>query len=309
MASYPVENDDISGLTEGVNYLLSGPAGLGQNFSGTNGEGNIFIKGTETSPFTSTDVPFPELYIAPIDLASGTYLDDRTIEFTFTTSHGSPTETIFIPGEIVYVYGASDDAYNILYAPIGVVACTTTTVTLRLSSPVSPIPSDCTGGYITKDFCWDQYNPLSLPVATIGELRIRTDLFAYVTVTSETDRVTINTNLIFNLLGTNPTGVSDAIVYSIGVHRYHGVPNTTSTLPKYNFVYDKPIAAFSTFTSSFTSTTSTGYKDQTFAGLFDNPPPGYYLYTLEFYCLSNGDAKVWRIAVSSRSMTVQVIKQ
>ena len=34
MASYPVEISDTEGIVNAVNYLMSGPAGLGQNFQG-----------------------------------------------------------------------------------------------------------------------------------------------------------------------------------------------------------------------------------------------------------------------------------
>ena len=48
MAQYPVE--DTAGLFEAVNYLLSGPSGLGQNFQGFSSYQPAYVTGTFRQP-------------------------------------------------------------------------------------------------------------------------------------------------------------------------------------------------------------------------------------------------------------------
>jgi hypothetical protein len=56
MASYPVEAGDTSGVVEAVNNLLSGPGGLGQDFSGFASYVPAFVTGATRTPYTSTGV-------------------------------------------------------------------------------------------------------------------------------------------------------------------------------------------------------------------------------------------------------------
>jgi len=52
MAKFPVEADDIEGIVDAVNYTLSGPAGLGQNFGGVNYSQPSWLTGNFRPPFT-----------------------------------------------------------------------------------------------------------------------------------------------------------------------------------------------------------------------------------------------------------------
>ena len=56
MASYPVEAADTSGVVEAVNNLLSGPSGLGQDFSGFASYVPGFVTGSVRTPYTSPGV-------------------------------------------------------------------------------------------------------------------------------------------------------------------------------------------------------------------------------------------------------------
>ena len=55
MAKFPVELDDDEGQADAINYLLSGPSGLGQNFAGfsENGVNWYWLTGNYRPPFTS----------------------------------------------------------------------------------------------------------------------------------------------------------------------------------------------------------------------------------------------------------------
>jgi len=56
MASYPVQAEDTSGLVDAVNNLLSGPSGLGQDFSGFASYVPAFVTGSFRTPYTSPGI-------------------------------------------------------------------------------------------------------------------------------------------------------------------------------------------------------------------------------------------------------------
>lgn len=56
MASYPVEAADTSGIVDAVNNLLSGPGGLGQDFSGFASYVPGFVTGATRTPYVSAGV-------------------------------------------------------------------------------------------------------------------------------------------------------------------------------------------------------------------------------------------------------------
>ena len=54
MAQFPINTPQ--GLYEAVNYLASGPQGLGQNFAGFSSFEPAYLTGNYRFPFTSPDV-------------------------------------------------------------------------------------------------------------------------------------------------------------------------------------------------------------------------------------------------------------
>lgn len=90
MSQYPVE--DKSGIIDGVNYLLSGPAGLGQNFQGFSSYTPVYIKPTNRAPFTlpldtTNNVKW---YVAPIPLSNaiplGNISSSYEVEFVYSSA-------------------------------------------------------------------------------------------------------------------------------------------------------------------------------------------------------------------------------
>lgn len=53
MAKFPVEMNDDEGQTDAINYLLSGPSGLGQNFAGFSSYQPAWLTGNFRIPFTN----------------------------------------------------------------------------------------------------------------------------------------------------------------------------------------------------------------------------------------------------------------
>jgi len=83
MAKYPVERSDNEGIVDALNYVLSGPAGLGQNFSGVSVSEKGYLTGTTRAPFTST-TPV-DVYVPPIPIGTCETLTPTTFKFTFQT--------------------------------------------------------------------------------------------------------------------------------------------------------------------------------------------------------------------------------
>ena len=90
-AKYPVELSDQEGIVDAVNYLLSGPAGLGQNFAGFSSYSPVYVTGNFRIPYTQVDPA--SLYVPPIALSNAEQLDDRTIKYTFASAQPSPPDS------------------------------------------------------------------------------------------------------------------------------------------------------------------------------------------------------------------------
>ena len=56
MAQFPVTTGDPQGVIDGVNYLLSGPSGLGQNFAGRSFSDQAWLTGNSRPPFVTTPI-------------------------------------------------------------------------------------------------------------------------------------------------------------------------------------------------------------------------------------------------------------
>mgnify|MGYP006279868405 CR=1 FL=1 len=113
MAQYPVE--DTAGLFEAVNYLLSGPSGLGQNFNGFSAYQPAYVTGTFRQPFTvstSTSPIPPTMYSPPVNITSITPLEVNTAtnETRFIQINFAPQSYIpFSPGDTIVIDGVIDN--------------------------------------------------------------------------------------------------------------------------------------------------------------------------------------------------------
>jgi len=112
MAQFPINTPD--GLYEAVNYLASGPQGLGQNFAGFSSYEPAYLTGNYRFPFTSSsEVP---LYVAPINLSNAELLDPYTWKFTFASTQATAPFTLgsgvtisgVNPGDPGTLFGNSD---------------------------------------------------------------------------------------------------------------------------------------------------------------------------------------------------------
>ena len=70
---FPVQSGSDTSTTEALNYLLSGPGGLGQNFQGFSDYNPAYLTGTVRVPYTvattATTNP-PTWYVTPIAVSA-----------------------------------------------------------------------------------------------------------------------------------------------------------------------------------------------------------------------------------------------
>lgn len=285
--------DDDEGQTDAINYLLSGPSGLGQNFAGYSSYAPVYLTGNFRIPFTQVDIA--NLYVAPITLGTTEMLDDRTVKLTFASAQATPP---FSLGNGLTVSGISTAYNNMLNdngVQIGVVSCTTTYVIVRLQVSFALL-SPATGG--TVEFY------------TTGNFFNSTDCDSRVTVTGGTDRVFLSgqlDNLIsYDVISSPPA----TLEYTAAIRRYTGFINTDPTNPDYLFASSVTIAEKVYTYTGLTSTGTLDLVETVFATFIDQPPPGYYRYILEVKFRNPvGDLQVTSSEFGLRSISCQVVKQ
>ena len=288
--TYPIEDINSQLAVDGLNYLLSGPSGLGQDFNGFASYQPGWLTGNFRTPYT--DATLVNVYVAPISLGTSELLDPYTWKMTFASTQASVP---FVPGQGIYVSGVTPSDYDGFYNPIGVVECTTDYVIARTSNPYT-VPGPGTGGYV-------------LYTVTNSGILNSTDCNSKITVTGGTDRVFITAQLN-NAISYN-FGVPSNLTYLVQINRYIGEPNSDPVNPGYIFNFDKTVSQ-RVYTYTGLTGPDTINQETIFSTLFDSGiPPGYYWYILEvqFDSDDGGFLQVTSSELGLRSMTTQVVKQ
>jgi len=292
--AYPVTSNTTD-IVEGLNYALSGPGGLGQNFAGFSAYEPAYLTGNFRIPFSQTTAA--NLYVAPIALNNAQQIDSRTIKYTFASVQPSPP---FSAGNGLTVTGITPSAYNSLdlknagtsINQIGVIECTTAYVVVRTVAEITtPLGTYTSGGSISYSVM-DAYNS--------------TDCDVRVTVLGGQERVFIAAQANQTISYT-ATSASDINIY-VEISRYTAFKNYDPTNP--DFVFEGPDTV-SSRVYAYTGVTGTGtYPLETiFTSVIDAPDPGFYRYILEVYFeVISGDIQVTQDALSLRSITAQVVK-
>ena len=320
MAQFPIDNED--GLYEAVNYLASGPGGLGQNFSGfhayvdpqnNNGAGDSapvpagYLTGNFRRPYVY-NVP-TELYVAPIAIGNVEILSPKTVKFTFATTQASVP---FATGQNIETYdiveSGTGESLNGVWTPVGVVACTTDYVIVQTAT----------------DFTYQTYvSGGEVYLSTTGNFYNSTDCNGRINVTGGQDRVFI-TAQINNILTFNNLAESNGpLQYTVAINRYVGFINEDPVNPDFLFNPDPTtgsengtIALRRYQFDAVPGTTTAPNIETIFATIIDQPPPGYYWYILElgfrsydFDTDTFGDVEIIQSELGLRTLTAQVIKQ
>jgi len=305
MAKFPVEISDKEGIVEAVNYVLSGPSGLGQNFAGFSSFAPAWLTGNFRVPYSlafadaaNKTINTPaRLYVSPIDLSTSEMLDGRTFKFTFATAQKTAP---FALGNGITIKGVNS-WYNDTYAVIGVTKCTTTYVIIRTSSTYS-VQNSASGGTVSL---------------TTGTGFNSTDCNARVTVTGGTDRVFISAQLDSVIAYTANTFPA-LLNYTVAVNRYKGEPNNNPVNPDFIFDFDETVASKTYIKDGLGSSGTLPVTETVFTSILDKPDPGYYWYILEVKFVFNthlvdkvpvSNGQVTGDLMSLRSLSAQVVKQ
>jgi len=318
MAQFPVSDDQ--GIIDGLNYVLSGPVSLGQNFTGFTSSDIYDFTGAYRPPFalinTSTDhIPMVKMYVAPIALSTSEMLDGRTLKFTFATPQADPP---FVVGQGCEVEGVADSFYNDQFFNPGIIECTTDYLIVRLLSEYPLRPSSAGGTLRFNIVEWGQNS---------------TDCNGKVTVTSPTDRVFITAQLNNKIVVNSE--VDGSCYYIVKLNRLTGFPNNNPINPDYLFDDSVTLASKTVILTNPTGTmleinpdwnpvvpvdgvypvvsvpVKTGEFDveTLFASVLDQPGPGYYWYLVEIEFVANGTPlEIDACQLSLRSFTSQVVK-
>lgn len=296
MAQFPIEIDDSQAINEAVNYLLSGPSGLGQNFQGFSAYLPSYLRPSSRQPW-SLDIAStlnPSLYLAiPINNAVplGTQ-PTQQIQLTFSSAQATAP---FQYGDQVDVAGVTPGAdYNGSYT---VYSCTTTDVVLFTEGSYNYAPY-VSGGTVGRDYM---------------NYRQDTDCNARVTVAGPTDQVFVSAQLNLNWEYDCTTGNDYEVVVSIT--RLRGFPDTTPGSNDYLFK-DTVLVSERTFNKTVTAGTGTQDLEAIFTTVLDGPNLdfGYYWYilTVKFVMpqtVAPFDITIGKVTTGLRSLTAQVIKQ
>lgn len=298
MSKFPIEAGDTEGVRDAVNYLLSGPGGLGQDFAGFSSYTPAYLTGNFRIPFSQTAPA--ELYVAPIALSNAQQLDDRTVKYTFASAQLAPP---FSLGNGLTASGITPNTYDsselrdagYSTTQIGVIECTTTYVIVRTINPITtPLGTYVSGGSIT-------YSSMDTLNSTDCDVRV--------TVTGGTDRVFISGQLDEVVSYIVPDSTEDLTVY-VDITRYKAFANNNPVNP--DFIFDEPYTVTEKV-YTFTGLTGTGtlpLTETVFTAVVDQPPPGYYRYILEVYFTSSGAGlQVTEDELILRSISAQVVKQ
>lgn len=288
MSQFPINTPDA--LYEAVNYLASGPQGLGQNFAGFSDYTNSYLTGNYRRPYSQKTSA--NLFVAPIACSSAVQLADSTFQYNFTTTQPSPP---FANGNNIAGDGWTEGFYNGGQGVIGVIKCTTDYVIFQTTGRYPGIGDDLSGGTVYLDNM---------------NLAISTDCNARVTVAGGTDRVFIGSQLS-NTISYQNSGAASDLTYLVQVNRYTAFLNNDPINPDYLFSDRTTI-----FEKSYTYTGLTGSGtlpevETIFSTIIDEPDPNYYWYILEVEFDVDGASslKVDTCVLGLRSLSAQVVKQ
>lgn len=268
-AKYPVENSDEEGIVDAVNYLLSGPAGLGQNFQGFSDYNSAYLAGTFRAPFTVplTTNPAPSMYVAPITITNITVPNNPGAIFkVFYTNPTIP----FNQGDNVRVRSVTDtgsgEAFNGSYFRSVVESTTGNTLVQWVGGDATTVwKTYVSGGTIEKN---------------MSNIDLSTDCNGRVTVYGPTDKVFITAQI--NLDFTYDCTTASEWDVKIKINRYKGEPTVTPGDNDYLFDLDtNPLVSQQVTHYSESTSGTSGNTEYIFTTVLDQPSFGYYWYILD----------------------------
>lgn len=273
VSKYPVEIGDEEGQVDAINYLLSGPAGLGQNFAGFSTYLPAYLRPTVRQPFVTpfNQTPVNVYKFFPCNNATGcdengtpVVTSTRYARYDFTTPFTQPP---YVFGDRIIAQNFNPNDYDSGGSAL-VYACTTTYVIIRYNGSFV-FPPYVSGGEVGTDY---ENTPLS------------TDCNGRVTVNGGSDRVFVSAQLDCDVVFDSPSGGQFDIVLEI--NRYTGYLTTQTN--DNDFVFSSPVVTVARKVHHYvTFGSSPGIIEDIntfFVQFIDGPdiPFGYYWYILDF---------------------------
>jgi hypothetical protein len=272
VAKYPVEPSDQEGIVDAVNYLLSGPAGLGQNFDGFSAYTPAYLRLSNRQPWSlpitsglnsSVNLAIPISNIVPLGGNPSSFL---------TVTFATPQATApFQFGDRLDIAGVvetgSDEPLN--STSDAVFSCTTTEVVVGYNGDFPSLTWNTyvSGGTIGRDY-----------LNTILE----TDCNARITIQGPTDQAFINGQI--NLEWTYTCSVATTYNVKVRIGRLRGFPSDTPGSNDFLFA-DEVLVTEKNNYRTVTVGSGTDTLETIFTSVLDGPNLdfGYYWYILEVY--------------------------
>lgn len=272
MAKFPVEYTDSEGVVDAVNYLLSGPSGLGQNFQGFSAYLPAYIR---PSVRQAWDLPIdttldPSIYLSiPIsNIVPVGGNPSSLITVTFATPFATPP---FEFGDVIDIAGVSETGSDTSLNGTNdvVYSCTTTDVTVGYNKVFEPRTWNTyvSGGTIGRDFI---------------NYANGTDCNGRVTVSGATTQVFVSAQLNLTWQYTCTTASTYNVIVQIA--RLTGAPSDTPGSTEFLFT-DEVIVSKKDHYRTVTPGSGTDALESIFTTVLDGPNLdfGYYWYILEVF--------------------------
>ena len=262
MSQFPIEINDSQGINDAVNYLLSGPGGLGQNFEGFAAYQPAYLRSSFRQPWSVSIASGlnSSIYLAlPISNAQPVGGNPSfQVEFTFATPQATAP---FEWGDRVKVTGVTPSVYN--DSDYVVFSCSVTSVIIQYTAAIT-WSTYISGGEIGRD---RMNRPLD------------TDCNARVSVAGPTDQVFVSAQLDLNWEYT--CTMADDYDVVVAIYRSQGFPTASTTNTDYLFS-NSVLVSEKTFARSVTAGTGTQSLEAVFSTVLDGPglPFGLYWYIL-----------------------------
>ena len=262
MSQFPIEINDSQGINDAVNYLLSGPGGLGQNFEGFAAYQPAYLRSSFRQPWSVSIASGlnSSIYLAlPISNAQPVGGNPSfQVEFTFATPQATAP---FEWGDRVKVTGVTPSVYN--DSDYVVFSCSVTSVIIQYTSAIT-WSTYISGGEIGRD---RMNRPLD------------TDCNARVSVAGPTDQVFVSAQL--DLTWAYTCTMADDYDVVVAIYRSQGFPTASTTNTDYLFS-NSVLVSEKTFARSVTAGTGTQSLEAVFSTVLDGPglPFGLYWYIL-----------------------------
>jgi len=306
VAKYPVDVGDKEGITDAVNYLLSGPSGLGQNFQGFADYLPSYLRPSTKQPWSLPittglnpsiylDIPINNAFpcdttgtTTPSQVSAYIRLDFTTPQATAPFQYGDTLNIINVVDD-----GSGDSQYN--YPGYLVFSSTTTYVILTYKFNVYTWAVYISGGDVARDRMNDFLD---------------TDCNARVTVEGPTTQVFISAqiNLAWDIIVNTPHTYN----VIVQINRSRGFPSQTPGSNEFLFANTVTVSE-RTFVRPGTSSGAEALE-AIFTTVLDTPSFGYYWYILSVKfamptLVAPHDVEIGKVVTGLRSLTAQVIKQ